>query len=326
MGTMSEELVASMLRSFRLVELERQTARQEELAGRADKPPVWRWAQGTFVFPEGLCCYCGGVMRSPCIFQAVNRQYYGSWKVVRGEDGVGRLVYDDSHPHVNNGSICMGAGNYQAGSVADALFLAFNPLSSYFGEMIDPVTDQSINTNTRIKRWFADRFDHSCESKLDVTAIAGVNQDHVIAAVEGCHCPHCRLHRNEVQCQIATCRAWIDPGQSHGQFTCRRCMGRRYCIRHEHDFHQCMDCGGNFDLWCRDTGTRHEVPPISQCAECEAWVCDWCMSMEAGSERHACVRTAEDKADEDDDYCDHSCCLDCCARHGCDLVEAGWEP
>lgn len=311
MGSMSPELVASMLRSFLITGMDMQAQREEELAKRMAQPPVWRWSPGTFVFPEGLCCYCGGVMRSPCIWRAVDLQFYGSWKVVDDGGGLGHLEYDDSHPHVNTGSICMG-GSRSASSVGDALFLAFNPLSTYFGGVPNPAGGLLVNTNQRIKAWFADRFNHTCGIKLEVTAVAGVDNSHRIAAVAGCTCPHCRGHRHEVQC--ALCSEWHVRDMPHGQHRCHRCSTRS-CFKHEHQVQECVNCHAEFDLWDVNTGQLFEKPGITPCDKCKKMVCRRCMSPNAGSHQHPCVRPATVE-DEDAGECDHHCDL-CCGENGC---------
>lgn len=306
MGTMSEVMVASMLRSFQLAQVIAQTQREADLAALADKPPVWRWSPGTFVFPEGLCCYCGGVMRSPCIFRAVDQQYYGSWKVVGGPDGVGHFEFDGEHPHANAGSICMGSGGYSAQSTADALFLAFNPTSMYFGGGTD-----------QLKTWFADRFDHSCRDKREVRTIEGVDLAHAVAPVSGCHCAHCRRHRNEEQCPL--CQEWYSRGRGHGRFACRRCEST-FCVKHKHRVEYCVHCRYAEDQFDGATGQAIANPYLEQCEKCSKYVCRHCMES-----RHACAQpagaeTAAEAEDAEELYSpDHDCC-------GCEVCcECGAE-
>ena len=325
MGTMREELVASMLREFNLAAMTAQFRREADLAIRADQPPVWRWSPGTFVFPEGLCCYCGGVMLSPCIWRVEGQQFHGSWKVVDVAGGRGHFVFSDAHPHSNHGSICMGAGDYRAGSVADALFLAFNPTSMYFGGD----DERGLGPTDQLKQWFADRFNHTCGFKLEVRTIEGVDLAHVIAPEEGCHCGHCRKHRGEIQCPLEGCGEWYTSRVGHGKYSCTTCgrRGMRFCVEHTHQQKICNNCGDGCDLWDVGTGALFDPPPITQCEACKVWICNYCMSMDAGISRHGCVRgkVVEVAEEVDENTCHHECCRVCCVDNGCDLVEAGWD-
>lgn len=282
MGTMREEITAAMLRSFILAQQELQAQWETDLAARIGQPPVWRWSPGTFVFPEALCCYCGGVMRSATIWRAEGRQFLGSWKVVSDGDGLGHFDIDHSHPHVNGGSICMGSSDYKATSVADALFMSFNPLSSYFGGGTGPLPlDEGHSTNDQIKAWLADRFDHVCGEGTNVSYAEGVDNRHLLAPEEDCHCHHCRRHRNEVQCPRETCRKWFSPKTGHGRFKCNCCGERlRFCIKHKHEIHMCGRCAGKYDLYDVNIGGPVAEPSIKQCG-CGVWICAYCV------ERHA---------------------------------------
>lgn len=324
MGTLSEELAMTMLRDFQMAVVMQQAEWEMDLAARASKPPVWRWAPGTFVFPEGLCCYCGGVMRSPCIWRAENLQFHGSWKVVEDGDGIGHFAVDLTHPHVHNGSICMGTGNYRTNSVADALFLAFNPFSTYFGDVEDPVTGEFISTNTRIKAWFADRFNHNCDESAEVQTASGIDNRHLVEPEDGCHCQHCRIHRKEVRCQREACGQWFNPEVGHGRFRCVRCNPRNtqhFCVKHKHEKHKCMDCTDSHDLYDVVLGQLSTDPQIKQCGECAAWVCIYCLGEAGGSTpQHECVSGAAvaEKGDELHERCGCTVCCECGGEGHCD--------
>ena len=312
MGTLSEELAVTILRNFNLAQITVTAQWEADLAARMDKPPTWSWTPGTFVFPEGLCCYCGGVMRSPAIWRTDNLQFLGSWKVVGDGGGVGHFEFDDEHPHVNDGSICMGGDGYRATSVADALFLAFNPLSMYFGGD----AAEGTTAEEELKAWFADRFDHRCGEATNIATIDGIDIRHVVAPEEGCHCQHCRRHRGEVRCHRETCGQWYAPNVGHGRFKCETCdrsLTRRFCIKHKHDQHRCVNCRDTHDLYDTELGAMRANPEIKQCGECGEWVCIYCLGEPEGyAPEHGCVRDGDEEDDED--TAEHVCCgcSECC--------------
>jgi hypothetical protein len=325
MGTLDEGLALTILRNFQLAKLDREMQWQEELQARLSKPPVWSWTPGTFVFPEGLCCYCGGVMRSPAIWRAESLQFYGSWKVVSNGDGTGYFEFDGSHPHVIAGSICMGSETRRASSAADALFLAFNPLSSYFGAQEQP--DGAVwDTNTRIKAWLADRFDHRCgfRTKKQRT-ITGIDNRHVVAAVDGCHCQHCRGHRGEVRCSREGCGEWYDPRRGHGQFTCTICNRHgnvHFCYQHKHELVTCVTCSESQDLFDVATGERipDEIRFIESCPRCDRPVCHYCLNETADHVDSDECEESRNLGTDSDGECDHHC-SSCCEEHGCTRCE-----
>lgn len=307
MGTLDEGLALTILRNFQLAKLDVETQWRENLQAQLAAPPTWRWAPGTFVFPEGLCCYCGGVMRSPAIWRAEGLQYWGSWKLA-GEGADGYFAFDDSHPHVNNGSICMG-GDYQATSVADALFLAFNPLSTYFhGRTMDETVEGHI------KAWFADRFGHVC-GQANLQTIAGIDNRHLIAAEPGCYCQHCRMHRGEILCPREGCGEWYNPRNGHGTVrckVCRRITGRDipYCVEHKHEWRTCVDCDEGQDLIDQRTGERiaEDMIFVEQCPACQKYVCRYCL-VETQDHASSCGGDMVDGSGEDEEE-EHTCC-DC---------------
>lgn len=298
-GTLTTEIAVSMLRAFQVAQLEEQLRRQEAETVKDGMPRTWRWAPGTFVFPEGLCCYCGAIIQSKAIWRAVDLQFYGSYKLVAHGNGTGRFVFSDRHPHVNNGSICMGSGNYHARSVADALFLALNPTSSYFGSMTG-----TTSTNDQIKEWLLDRFDHKCDRrrKVTVTPVGGMDLAHLVTPVAGCSCPFCRQHRNEIQCAVVGCGTWYEAGNDHGEFYCDYCE-RTYCVQHRHQHLRCARCRGSYDLFNIATGEKFAPPPIAQC-KCGRNFCTHCREV------HSC-----------DSDCDHHC-ANCCEEAGCGLCDS----
>lgn len=312
MGTLSDELAMTILRNFQIAQLDVAAQWQEDLQTRADKLPRWSWSPGTFVFPEALCCYCGGVMASPAIWRAVELQFYGSWKVVEGAD---YFDFDDTHPHVNNGSICMG-GEYRASSVADALFLAFNPLSSYFHGENDRDGNPISTTESVIKDWFADRFNHTCGDGPAVQAAEGIDLRHVVAAEDGCFCINCRMHRGDVRCNVSGCGQWYDRRVGHGRFRCRevcdRALRLHFCVKHRHERKECERCGATYDLYDTETGTvfAEDAAFISQCETCGKWLCSECEDR-----KHGCTGV------EPESGCNHECCSDCCRTNGCDTCE-----
>ena len=316
MGTLSEELAVTILRNFNLAQITVQTQWEADLAARMDKPPTWSWTPGTFVFPEGLCCYCGGVMRSPAIWRTDNLQFLGSWKVVGG-GSEGHFEFDDEHPHVNDGSICMGGDGYRATSVADALFLAFNPLSMYFGGD----RRAGISQEGQLKAWFADRFDHRCGEATNTATIDGIDIRHVVAPEEGCHCQHCRRHRGKLRCPRETCGQWYAPNVGHGRFRCETCdpdLDRRFCIKHKHDRHECISCADRFDNYDTGLGTPRADPEIKQCGECGEWVCIYCLGETGYAPEHRCGQDGDE--DEGSADCDHHC-SECCSDNECAVCE-----
>lgn len=331
MGTLSEELAVTILRNFSLAQATVQSQWEADLAARMNKPPVWNWTPGTFVFPEGLCCYCGGIMRSVGVWRTDNLQFLGSWKVVSDGGGVGHFEFDDEHPHVNGGSICMGSGNFRASSVGDALFMAFNPLSMYLGGDVD----EGTSAEEELKEWLADRFDHRCGERTDIKAAEGIDLRHAVAPEDGCHCQFCRIHRGEVQCRREGCGQWYSPNVGHGRFRCTTCVGERstvrFCVKHKHDRHGCTSCGDSYDLYDTVLGQLDPNPNIKQCGECEKWLCWNCEAPDSGVV-HSCGvdEDASDPELEDDEDqetdCDHHC-ADCCEDNNCERCEiCGYYP
>lgn len=308
-GTLSELILLTMLRSFHTAQQELQAQWEAEMRSREVTSTTWSWTPGTFVFPEGLCCYCGGVMRSRAIWRTTAQQFIGSYKLVDDGDGAGHFDVDRSHPHVTGTSICMGGGDYHSHSVADALFMSFNPLSSYFGDNDHSPLGSGHDTNAQIKAWLADRFDHRCGEGTGPAFVEGADNRHVLAPEKGCHCHHCRKHRNEVRCPRETCAKWYDPKEGHGRFKCETCqewsgMNIRYCTKHKHDRHTCKHCEVDYDLRNVNTGKVKEIPEIQQCDGCGAWVCIYC----TGVHRKRCDGQVFEEEAVEVEHCD--CCMD----------------
>lgn len=302
MGKLNAEMAVTLLRSFTLAQLEQQAQWDVERQARVDQPPIWSWAPGTFLFPEALCCYCGGTLQSLSIWRVKDQQFLGSWKV-EGEGSEGYLSFRNDHPHVLAGSVCMGGdANYKATSVADALFLGFNPLSMYFE-----------GGNEELKEWFEDRFDHRCgEGRVGRTA-GGVDNAHLVNPVAGCHCPHCRMGRGEVQCPREKCRKWYVSDKGHGRYLCSVCGGSKgkFCFKHNHDRRTCGHCRSRFELVDLETGKPKDVPDIRQCEDCKQMVCLWCLGEKPDTRRLHCCGEEEGRP------CTHHC-EGCCRENDCD--------
>lgn len=250
-------------------------------------------------------------MRSRAIWRTDNLQFLGSWKVCGEQEREGYFAYEAGHPHVHGGAICMGREDYRASSVADALFLAFNPLSTYFQNT------EELSTEDVIKAWFADRFDHRCGAEA-VKAMDGVDLRHVVAPEDGCHCQHCRQHQGEVHCPREACGEWYTLRVGHGGYRCDTCDSRRYyCVEHKHEHHRCVDCDDTYDLYNIDLDGLDPDPPIRQCGECGEWVCEECLGeAEDSSPAHDCV--SRDAMDSDEDAEHEGCDCDRCCECGAD--------
>ena len=103
----------------------------------------WRWRDGTLLFPEGRCCYCGEPVRS-------NRLWVVDQGWLRGQLDVEKGVFEKpEHPHAGtDGSLCLGGSD----SPTEALFFGVNPS--------DPVI-----RDMDIQKWYAKMFGHTCHSK-----------------------------------------------------------------------------------------------------------------------------------------------------------------
>lgn len=103
----------------------------------------WRWSDGTLLFPEGRCCYCGEPVRS-------NRLWVVDQGWLRGQLDVEKGVFEKpEHPHAGtDGSLCLGDSD----SPTDALFFGVNPN--------DPVM-----RDMNIPAWYAKMFGHTCHGK-----------------------------------------------------------------------------------------------------------------------------------------------------------------
>jgi len=124
---LSEAGRATILRSF--------TARQAELAEeRETAGTTWRWTNGIYLFPEGRCPYCRGIIHSDRIWVIEEDDFAGRYRLTgRFKLSHGRLVREPAdHPHVNGGHICMGNSR----SAAHALFYGMNPGSAYNADPI----------------------------------------------------------------------------------------------------------------------------------------------------------------------------------------------
>ena len=100
----------------------------------------WKWREGTLLFPEGRCCFCGEPVRS-------NRLWVVEQGWLRGQLDIEKAVFEKpEHPHAGtDGSLCLGGSN----SSTEALFFGVNPA--------DPVM-RSLD----IPEWYAKMFDHVC--------------------------------------------------------------------------------------------------------------------------------------------------------------------
>lgn len=298
---METSIAISMLQQFGGLLAERLVQQEEAASPKPDTSRSWRWAEGAYVFPEGLCPYCGAIMQSPCIWLVDGLNFLGSWKVTANG-----FVKSDVHPHVSDGSICMGRSQ----RVGDALFLGINPLSMYTTSL--PAVPGETDRNTaevRLKAWLADRFDHVCGQDKR-TALEGVNITHSIAPEKGCGCGYCRQHRSEVLCPL--CKQWYREGRSHGDVYCNYCE-RNFCREHKHV--KCVDCGESYNL-----NNPTEAAYTSPCEDCERHVCNYCSGVAPGSERtHNCSEYEDEETGVTCDNCDARLhCANCLSEHVCD--------
>jgi hypothetical protein len=133
----------------------------------------WKWRDGTILFPEGRCCYCGEPVRS-------NRLWVVESGWLRGQLDVEKGVFEKpEHPHAGtDGGLCLGDSN----NPIDALFFGVNPS--------DP-----LRRDMNIPKWYAKMFGHTCNSKDALKPselFPGGNGSYDEDEDEGCEsCCHC---------------------------------------------------------------------------------------------------------------------------------------
>ncbi len=129
----------------------------------------WLWRDGTLLFPEGRCCFCGGAVRS-------NRLWVIEEAWLRGQLNVEAdlAVWErPEHPHSGtDGGLCTGGND-----VLTALFFGINPADA-------------IRRGMDIKAWYAKMFGHVC-AENELKAATGL----FIAAT-----PHRRERRPNCPC------------------------------------------------------------------------------------------------------------------------------
>jgi hypothetical protein len=103
----------------------------------------WRWRNGTILFPEGRCCYCGEIVRSEDRLWVVE----GDW--LRGQFNIAADKADwetPNHPHAGtDGGLCLGNSD----DPESALFFGVNPS--------DP-----LRRDISIPEWYEQMFGHKC--------------------------------------------------------------------------------------------------------------------------------------------------------------------
>lgn len=126
---------------------------------------TWRWAEGVILFPEALCPYCNGVMKSRWFWWVDDRSQRLIMAARFDERSNTQLVKVTSyvHPHVDGhagGHVCCGS----AKSASEALFLGLGLGSPYW----HPDPD-----------WYKRAFDHVCSGK----AARRNSRDHLTASM-----------------------------------------------------------------------------------------------------------------------------------------------
>lgn len=114
---------------------------QEHKAESEDKTRHdWKWRDGTILFPEGRCCYCGAPVRS-------NRLWVVEAGWLRGQLNVESGVFEKpEHPHSGtDGGLCLGGTD----NAVEALFFGVNPA--------DP-----LRRDMHIGKWYEKMFGHVC--------------------------------------------------------------------------------------------------------------------------------------------------------------------
>jgi hypothetical protein len=188
----------------------------------------WRWRNGTILFPEGRCCYCGTAVRSEDRLWVVDGDWLRGQLNVKGETAI---FEKPEHPHSGtDGGLCLGDSD----DPQSALFFGINPG--------DP-----LRRDLNIPKWYSEMFGHKCgegkqlESELFA---AGPRYDEDERDDDDCEdCCHC-CDRNccsgngticdcgceECYCIPAICRgcdgpigddyAWLTNNQGYRCHTC----------------------------------------------------------------------------------------------------------
>ena len=134
----------------------------------------WRWAEGVILFPEALCPFCNGVMKSPRIWH-VDERGQRLIAVARLDiEGKVQKVQSSVHPHVNGqagGGVCLG----NARSTSEALFFGLGLGAPYWNAP---------------RAWYKAAFDHECSSSS-----RRLSRDHLTASM--------RLKEKTVQERLA---------------------------------------------------------------------------------------------------------------------------
>lgn len=115
-----------------------------------DGPTKWKWAEGVYRFPDAVCSWCGGTMRSQSIWVVLEdaRVLYAHIRLGNGRLLVNSVVAPHPHIHSTNRHICIG----NARSIEEALFFGLNGGDAYRG-----IT----------REWLADEFGHTCRLARD---------------------------------------------------------------------------------------------------------------------------------------------------------------
>lgn len=218
----------------------------------------WRFTPGTFLFPEGRCCYCGEAVRSNRLWalDAVGGgRLFGQLNVA----GKTAVFEKPEHPHAGtDGVLCTGGHD-----VLTALFFGVNP-----GDVIRRGMD--------IKEWYRKMFDHECgKQKLKPANALFVERAtrREDAPICGCECEcsprwgHCGCGHEECLCDDFECHECGEvynaderhPSDITGHDYCESCFYERFAVcdhcgremRLADDIH----VGDEQGLWCPDHAT-----------------------------------------------------------------------
>lgn len=245
---------------------------------QSDNPHVWGFRRDINVtaFPEGICPFCKGVIKSNAIWlidttAGVERLH--AIGVVEGRKVA--WYYSEQnriHPHVGMSTfICMGDGDRGARSAEEALFFGMNPRGQYSS---DVTSWGNVAGHLRSEVW-----NHDCaemceeyppdEDEEEESYWCEICDDRFSTTHDTWYCG---------ECQRTYCaEADNENAHSYCEF-CDDCFWEE----HAHNPRICIECVEEFDLNSHHFG--HARTTMHYCNDCENYVCFRCFN----NEEHDC--------------------------------------
>lgn len=209
----------------------------------------WRWRNGTFLFPEARCCYCGRAVRSNRLWVADPGWLRGQLKL----DGDKAVWERPNHPHAGtDGGMCLGGTTEDLVTI---LFFAVNPLDTlrWHGDVIAAATG--------IRAWYAEMFGHTC-------AVGGSEATGVLKVADGIFAAMTPVHRDRRPRCGCECRCSPDVGPCE--------CGHEQCVCLP-ELVNCMTCqveSSWYDMFADPAGGDGRL--CHACWQATCIECNWC--------------------------------------------------